>query len=158
MHVIAKTKSAHQTLNWVSFEWTRTSRQYLRGNIRHLLALASCLGVVVVNMDRFLAVHLHLRYQELMTHKRVVYMVISIWVYITFVSSMTLWGLRGTPNAFSSVTVAIGFILTFAFYIKIYLTVWRHKNQIQSVRIREEAQSDKMKKFAALIKSTIIIF
>ena len=158
MHVITKTKSAHQTLNWVSFEWTRTSRQYLRGNIRHLLALASCLGVVIVNMDRFLAVHLHLRHQELMTHKRVVYMVISIWVYITFVSSMTLWGLRGTPNAFSSVTVAIGFILIFAFYIKIYLTVWRHKNQIQSVRIREEAQSDKMKKFAALIKSTISIF
>ena len=79
----------------------------MRGNIRHLLALASCLGVVVVNMDRFLAVHLHLRHQELITHKRVVYMVISIWVYITFVSSMTLWGLRGTPNAFSSVTVAI---------------------------------------------------
>ena len=46
-------------------------------------------------------------HQELITHKRVVYMVISIWVYITFVSSMTLWGLRGTPNAFSSVTVAI---------------------------------------------------
>ena len=31
-------------------------------------------------MDRFLAVHLHLRYQELVTHKRVVAMVITIWV------------------------------------------------------------------------------
>ena len=71
---------------------------------------------------------------------------------------MTLWGLRKTPNAFSSVTVAIGFILTFAFYIKIYLTVRRHKNQIQSMQIREEAQSDEIKKFAALIKSTISIF
>ena len=49
-------------------------------------------------------------------------------------------------------------LFSVAFYIKIYLTVWRHKNQIQSVRIREEAQSDKMKKFAALIKSTISIF
>ena len=158
MHVITKTKSAHQTLNWVSFEWTRTSRQYLRGNIRHLLALASCLGVVVVNMDRFLAVHLHLRYQELVTHKRVVYMVISIWVYSIFVSSMTFWEPRRTPNAFSSVTAAIGFILIFAFYIKIYLTVRRHKNQIQSMQIREEAQSDEIKKFAALIKSAISIF
>ena len=122
-----------------------------------LFSLASSLGVVVVSMERFLAVHLHLRYQELVTHKRVVYMVISIWVYSIFVSSMTLWGLRRTPNAFSSVTVAIGLILIFAFYIKIYLTVRRHKNQIQSMQIRE-AQSDEIKKFAALIKSTISIF
>ena len=123
-----------------------------------LFSLASCVGILVVSMERFLAVHLHLRYQELVTHKRVVYMVISIWVYSIFVSSMTLWGLRRTPNAFSSVTVAIGFILIFAFYIKIYLTVRRHKNQIQSMQIREEAQSDEIKKFAALIKSTISIF
>ena len=109
-------------------------------------------------MDRFLAVHLHLRYQELVTHKRVVYMVISIWVYSTFVSSMTLWGLRSTRDAIGLASAAIGFILTFVFYIKIYLTVRRHKNQIQSMQIREEAQSDEMKKFAALIKSTISIF
>ena len=31
------------------------------------------------SVDRFLAAHLHLRYQELMTHKRVVAAVISIW-------------------------------------------------------------------------------
>ena len=110
-------------VKWLQMENPSRNVYRILSNSGHLLALASCLGVVVVNMDRFLAVHLYLRYQELMTHKRVVYMVISIWVYITFVSSMTLWGLRGTPNAFSSVTVAIGFILIFAFYIKIYLTV-----------------------------------
>ena len=109
-------------------------------------------------MERFLAVHLHLRYQELVTHKRVVYMVISIWVYSTFVSSVTLWGLRSTRDAIGSASAAIGFILTFMFYIKIYLTVRRHKNQIQSLQIQEEAQSDEIKQFAALIKSTISIF
>ena len=109
-------------------------------------------------MERYLAVHLHLRYQELVTHKRVVYMVISIWVYSTFVSSMTLWGLRSTRDAIGLASAAIGFILTFVFYIKIYLTVRRHKNQIQSMQIQGEAQSDEIKKFAALIKSTINIF
>ena len=123
-----------------------------------LFSLASCVGILVVSMERFLAVHLHLRYQELVTHKRVVYMVISIWLYSTFVSSMTLWGLRSTRDAIGLASAAIGFILTFVFYIKIYLTVRRHKNQIQSMQIREEAQSDEMKKFAALIKSTISIF
>ncbi|XP_058947313.2 adenosine receptor A2a-like [Pocillopora verrucosa] len=123
-----------------------------------LFSLASSLGVVAVSMERFLAVHLHLRYQELVTHKRVVYMVISIWVYSIFVSSMTLWGLRSTRDAIGLASAAIGFILTFMFYIKIYLTVRRHKNQIQSMPIREEAQSDEIKKFATLIKSTISIF
>ena len=123
-----------------------------------LFSLASSLGVLVVSIERFLAVHLHLRYQELVTHKRVVYMVISIWVYSTFVSSVILWGLRSTRDAIGLASAAIGFILTFVLYIKIYLTVRRHKNQIQSMQIREEAQSDEIKKFAALIKSTISIF
>ena len=145
-------------VKWLQMENPSCNVYRILSNSGHLLAIASSLGVVVVSMDRFLAVHLHLRYQELVTHKRVVYMVISIWVYSTFVSSMTLWGLRSTRDAIGLASAAIGFILTFMFYIKIYLTVRRHKNQIQSMQIREEAQSDEMKKFAALIKSTISIF
>ena len=46
-----------------------------------LFASASFVGVVALTVDRFLAIHLHLRYQELVTHKRVVAAVISIWVF-----------------------------------------------------------------------------
>ena len=35
-------------------------------------------AVVLISLDRFLAIHLHLRYQELVTHKRVVAVVISV--------------------------------------------------------------------------------
>ncbi|KAL9956573.1 hypothetical protein ACROYT_G038066 [Oculina patagonica] len=49
-------------------------------NLAFLLATASFFGVVAVSVDRFLAIHLHLRYQELLTHKRVVAVVILIWV------------------------------------------------------------------------------
>ena len=45
-----------------------------------LFCLASFFGVVALSVDRFLAIHLHLRYQELVTHKRVVAVVILIWV------------------------------------------------------------------------------
>ena len=41
-------------------------------------------GVVALSVNRFLAIHLHLRYQELMTLKRVVAVVISIWVMSVF--------------------------------------------------------------------------
>ena len=43
----------------------------------YLFSTASFLGVVAVSVDRFLAVHLHLRYQELVTHKLVVVVVIG---------------------------------------------------------------------------------
>ena len=42
----------------------------------YLFSCASVFGVVVLSADRFLAIHLHLRYQELVTHKRVVAVVI----------------------------------------------------------------------------------
>ena len=38
----------------------------------YLFSIASFLGIVAVSVDRFLAVHLHLRYRELVTFKRVV--------------------------------------------------------------------------------------
>ena len=41
---------------------------------------SSFFNVVIISVDRFLAVHLHLRYQELVTHRRVIAAVISIWL------------------------------------------------------------------------------
>ena len=57
----------------------------------YLFSLASFLGVVAVSVERFLAVHLHLRYQELVTHQRIVAVMISIWVFSVFVSLMVFW-------------------------------------------------------------------
>ncbi|CAH3037182.1 unnamed protein product [Porites lobata] len=50
---------------------------YQTGNF---LTYASFIGVVALAADRFLALHFYLRYQELVTHKRVVTVVISIWI------------------------------------------------------------------------------
>ena len=56
-----------------------------------LFSLASFFGVVVLSLNRFLAIHLFsLRYQELVTHKRVVAVVILIWVLSVFLSLMIL--------------------------------------------------------------------
>ena len=42
---------------------------------------ASFLNITALGADRFLAIHLHLRYQELVTHRRIVTAVITIWVF-----------------------------------------------------------------------------
>jgi len=53
-----------------------------------IFTFASFFGVVSLSADRFLAIHLHFRYQELVTHKRVVAVIISTCVLSAIISSM----------------------------------------------------------------------
>ena len=57
----------------------------------NFLSYASFFGLLALTVDRFLAIHLHLRYQEIVTHKRAVTVVISITVLASFLSSFTRW-------------------------------------------------------------------
>ena len=57
----------------------------------NMFIFASLLLVVVLNTDRFLAIPLCLRYRELVTHKRVLAVVISIWVFSAILSILQLW-------------------------------------------------------------------
>ena len=59
--------------------------------IRYLFFFASFFDIMALTVDRFLAIQLHLRYQELVTHNRVVTMVISVWLLSAFISFITLW-------------------------------------------------------------------
>ena len=47
-----------------------------------LISLVSFCNVLAVGIHRFQVIHLHLRYQELVTHKRVIAVVILMWVLI----------------------------------------------------------------------------
>ena len=121
--------------------------------------IASLLGVVTVSVDRCLAVHLHLRYQELVTHKRVVAVVISIWLLCMFLSPLTVLWVPPHVNTFAKVVVVVvGLLLTTVTYGKLYLTVRRHKNQIQSLQLHQVAQPGDMTNGVNAIKSAVGIF
>ena len=145
-------------INWLRLDIPGCNTQQVWTISSRLFSGASLLGVVAVSVDRFLAVHLHLRYQEFVSHRRVVVVVVSMWVYSAFVSLVTLWGLLSAWNLINTITVAFGFIITLVVYIRIYQTVRRHKNHIQSMQIRDEAQSEGIKNLTVLIKSTVGIF
>ncbi len=126
--------------------------------IANCLSAASFFGVVAVSVDRFLAIHLHLRYQEFVTHKRVVAVVISIWVLSVFVSLLTLW-VQFDVKAL--MIFILGFVFVFVttlVYIRIYLAVRRHKNQIQALQVQQVAQTGEIANFASLVKSTVGVF
>ena len=121
--------------------------------------IASLLGVVTVSVDRFLAVHLHLRYQELVTHKRVVAVVISIWLLCMFLPPLTMLWVPPRVNTLAKVVVVVVCLfLTTVTYGKLYLTMRRHKNQIQSLQLQQVAQPGDMTNTVNAIKSAVGIF
>ena len=100
-----------------------------------LFASASFVGVVALTVDRFLAIHLHLRYQELVTHKRVVAAVISIWVFSALVSLLESIQIKSEVIFIILIsTETVCYITTGLLHCKIYVAVQQHRNQIHALR------------------------
>ncbi|CAH3155325.1 unnamed protein product, partial [Porites evermanni] len=96
----------------------------------NLFSTASFLSIIALTLDRFLAIHLHLRYQELVTHKRVIVAVILTWVYSAFVC-VSLLITEKVRVIIYTILELLFVITTSLLYCKIYATVRRHRNQIQ---------------------------
>ena len=108
--------------------------------ISYLFAASSFFGVMALSGDRFLAVHLHLRYQELVTSKRVVAVVISIWMFSAFVSLFCLLVSPDISYIVSAFIVVVGLVLSAMLYFKIYFAVRRHRHQIQALQVAQNNQ------------------
>ena len=125
----------------------------------NLFFTASFCGIMAITLDRFLAIYLHLRYQELVTHKRVIAVVISIWVFSAFFSLRMFWLPSGTKNIILSIAGVVNLLVTTLLYSKIYLVLRRHKNQIQALQVQQTSQNDEMAtNFAKLRRSAVGIF
>ena len=95
----------------------------------HLLASASFLNVIVIAFDRLLAVSLHLRYQELITPKRVNIALVSLWL-ISCITGFIFVFLPTSNEIVAAVILLIGYVLTTVAYVRIYKVVKYHQNQI----------------------------
>ena len=109
--------------------------------VMKFFCVSSVCNVVTISLDRFLAVHLHLRYQELVTHKRVIAAVISVWLFSAIISTSVFWD----PLLISS--LVIGFVImtvcpivVVIVYWRIYIVLKRHKIQIEGLQIQELQQ------------------
>ena len=71
---------------------------------------------------------------------------------------MTLFVSDRILNLFSVAFSLVGLFFTTLVYIRIYLTVRRHKNQIQVLQVQQVALTGEMANFARLIKSTVGVF
>ena len=100
--------------------------------LNSLFVFPSFFGVFAITVDRFLAIHLHLRYQQLVTYKRVVAVVISFWVFSVIAC---FW--YESIHVLSVMSV-VCIITTGLLYCKIYAAVRHHTNQIRALQVPEQ--------------------
>ena len=109
--------------------------------ITNVLSKASFLGIAALSVDRFLAIHLHLRYQELVTHKRVVSAVISMWVLSAFLALFRVLVSTHITYIVFTINGVICYSVSAVLYCKIYIAVQRHKKQMQTLQVQQAAQN-----------------
>ncbi|XP_020611696.1 adenosine receptor A3-like [Orbicella faveolata] len=106
--------------------------------------------IAAIAVDRLLAVSLHLRYQELVTEKRVTIGLTVIW----FNNSLLTLAFMSLPSHNDLVTVTcltVGLILVTVAYFRIYLVVRCHQNRIHGqnqVQNGQAMQAARVKKSA----------
>ena len=129
-----------------------------------LLSYVSFFGVVAVAADKFLSIYLHLRYQEIVTYKRVLSVVISIWILSAILA--LIFSQRRQFDFYISVPIeSVCYLATALCYLKIYLLVRHHKIEILTQRIQvtqeqieNEANAAKLKKSATSTFYLYLVF
>ena len=95
------------------------------------LACASFLNVTAIAVDRLLAISLHLRYQELVTPRRVTITLLSLWLTSGVAASIFI-SLPDGNSRVSNTVEFVGLLVTSVAYFRIYKVARYHQNQIQS--------------------------
>ena len=107
----------------------------------NLFIFASLFSVTALCADRFLAIHLHLRYQELVTYQRVAAVVASIWVSSALISLIRLF----IPKN----------IMYVSFVIIMSACIVTANKQINKFQVQLVAQNDQVERVQRKKKSAV---
>ena len=101
--------------------------------ISNLLCGVSFLTTTAVSIDRYLAVHLHLRYQELVTVRRTGRLLVILWFVAALVASTLLWNKDVTFFA-ALFVIATCLATTIGVYARIFMVVRIQQKKIVQQR------------------------
>ena len=107
---------------------------------------ASLFSVTALCADRFLAIYLHLRYQELVTYKRVAAVVVSIWVISALISLIRLFIPKNIMYMSFAIIMSACIITATSTSVKLYLTLRRHIDQIQIPQVAQNDQEESVQR------------
>ena len=113
----------------------------------------SLLTLTATTLDRLLAIHLHLRYQTVVTTERVACIILAIWIVGATVAALGPALQDFQAVIFASAVVACVCICLIVFsYWRIFTVVRRHRRQIQ------DSQSPSLVEVKELKKSSVVPF
>ena len=122
-----------------------------------LLACVSFLTVTAIAVDRLLAMSLHLRYRELVTSKRVIAAIVSVWLTSGVAAAVVV-----SPHMLTYVVTVVigtvGFLLTTVAYIHIYRVVRYQRNEMQNQCQPPNAQAMELLKERMSAFSTLYFY
>ena len=112
--------------------------------IRNTTAFSACavslFTITAISVDRFLAIHYHMRYSSLMTPNRSVYTSVTLWFLSFLLSFLTFWEMNAYYFAAAASIVTCLLLSTFC-YIRIYTIVRHHQLQIHAQQQAVESSS-----------------
>ena len=117
--------------------------------------------ITAITVDRFLALHYHLQYPNLMTTSRAIYTIVTLWCNITLFSFSILWS-RRIYYFLTAFCITICLLVCLVCFIKIYRIVRRHQLQIhvqqQAVENSTDAKNHHIRQSTRSAKNIFIYF
>ena len=117
--------------------------------------------MTAITVDRFLALHYHLQYPNLMTTSRAIYTIVTLWCNITLFSFSILWS-RRIYYFLTAFCITICLLVCLVCFIKIYRIVRRHQLQIhvqqQAVENSTDAKNHHIRQSNRSAKNIFIYF
>ena len=132
--------------------------------IGRTLANVSFFGVTTISVDRFLAIRLHLKhqdlltYQEIVTYKRVVATVILSWLLGASLA-LTEFEVLSSEHVSNLAGVSVGLVclLTMGLiYFKIYIAVRRHTVQVHAQPAQAVAPNQENRSYFERLRKTAV--
>lgn len=127
--------------------------------VNWILPFVSFATLTGIAIDRYLALRFRLRYRILVTKKRVVTLLILLWLLTIAGTSLILWN-HNYYNTFANAVVALFLFLTTVSYLKIYLTLKHQNGRFRvmtplEMSIRNRRQSNKLNFSVNRYKQTV---
>lgn len=102
--------------------------------------------LTAMSIDRYLALHLHLRYEQVVTERKTTGLLILVWFFSGLYPLISSLDEKPATSSLIASTIAICLLAVSFTWIKIYQVVRRHQAQIQD-QMNAQAQQFNMAKF-----------
>lgn len=125
-------------------------------SVSSFLVATSMFAVTAISLDRYLAIHFHLRYKEFFTEKKVIYLQISLWITSGLLTLTRMASFR-IYLVIALIIVIVCLSIICLAYCNIFLVLRRHQVQIQN-QMRTTDRIKNLKQLRSSVVNTFYVF